>query len=241
MKQCLTTSLLAVSSGVLAQFSFVPLADFDISDNNSDRSNLQTRYTNLKSRQYQRPYGSYGLTPPPADLAAGPYYWGPDYPFPGFDAVDLLPGSDTFDTGRGNMIIQWTDWYNVQHKIDFSSNHDALERVVFFPIMGPSWNWHDGDDWQRTGFNEACKWVQAKFHPQRGDWLRDDSVRVEAQCYKYVGEPLGQTAIGEVKEAFADIATIATDVANVVQSGVNIVDNVMLVISKIEASAAVAE
>ena len=32
---------------------------------------------------------------PPANIAMGPYYFGPDYSFPGWEALELLPGSFT--------------------------------------------------------------------------------------------------------------------------------------------------
>ena len=92
---------------------------------------------------------------------------------------------------------------------------------------------------------EECQWVQAKFQPVTAKYrypsrMREItySVLVEASCYEYDGNPLSQTAISEVKEAFSDIASIDEVVANVVKSGVNVVDNVMQVISKIEASTA---
>ena len=104
---------------------------------------------------------STAMSLPDPTNSVGPYYWGPNYPFPGFNNIELLPGSTTWDRARGSMRVTWTDWYNVNHVIDFSSNHDGPMVRVFFPVMGRSWNWRDGDGWERTGYNEACKWVQA--------------------------------------------------------------------------------
>ena len=174
---------------------------------------------------------------PPPDISTGPYYWGPDYPFPGFNNLELLPGSTTWDRARGSMQVRWWDWYNVEHLIDFSSNHDGPMVRVFFPVMGRSWNWRDGDGWERTGYNEACKWVQATLWPMRGRWWEDDYVRIESSCYRFVGEPIGSTVLSEIVSAMSDVADIAADAAAIVESGVNIVENVLQVAAKVRASA----
>ena len=82
-----------------------------------------------------------------------------------------------------------------------------------FPIVGPSWFWVDGDGWERTGFNEACKWVQATFRGMEGNWHQDDYVRISAQCYKMKGEPDGNTLMSEIKQAFGDTAEIVGSVS----------------------------
>ena len=174
---------------------------------------------------------------PEPDISTGPYYWGPNYPFPGFNNVALLPGSTTWDRARGSMQVRWSDWYNVEHLIDFSSNHDAMPERVFFPVMGRSWNWRDGDGWERTGYNESCKWVQATLWPMRGRWWEDDYVRIESSCYRFVGEPIGSTALSEVRDAMSQVADIAADASEIVQSGVNIAENILQVASNIRASA----
>ena len=110
------------------------------------------------------------------------------------------------------MWVTWTDFYNVPHRIDFEKDHDANEIHVWFPVVGRYWNWrqsYDSSGWQRTGFNEACKWVNATFRPQRGDWFRDDSVRIDATCYKAKGEATGSSLIDEIKKGFSDSAEIA--------------------------------
>ena len=137
------------------------------------------------------------------------------------------------------MTVTWTDWFNVPHKIDFGSDHNSGEIHVWFPNVAKYWNWRD-EDWQRTGFNEACKWVYASFRPQKGDWFRADSVRIDASCYKFKGEPMGSTLMDEVKKGFEDTAAIAKNIENIVQSGVNTTNNVLEIAAKISAATAAA-
>ena len=132
------------------------------------------------------------------------------------------------------MTVVWTDFFNVSHKIDFSKDHMAGEIHVWFPNMSRQWTWRDSDgDWVQTGFNEACKWVYAKFRPQKGDWLRADSVRIDSACYKFKGEPLGSTLMDEVKKGFADTEAMTKNVENIVTSGVKTTEQIMEVAAKI--------
>ena len=135
------------------------------------------------------------------------------------------------------MSVTWTDWFNVPHKIDFASDHAAGEIHVWFPNVAPVWNWRD-EGWQRTGFNEACKWIYASFRPQPGNMFRDDSVRIDASCYKFKGEPMGSTLMDEVKKGFSDTAEISKSVETIVQSGVSSTTQVLEVAAKIEAATA---
>ena len=109
---------------------------------------------------------------------------------------------------------------------------------VAFPNMSGGWDWYDGyQNKQRTGFNEACKWVYAKFTPQQasgwGPWYSAYSIRIEAQCYEFAGEPLGATAIDEIKKSFKDTAEIAGSIDKIIQSGCNSVDSIMKIMGKI--------
>ena len=60
----------------------------------------------------------------------------------------------------------------------------------------------------------------------RGRWWEDDYVRIESSCYRFVGEPLGATALSELRSAMSDVRGVAADVAAIVESGVNVVENV---------------
>ena len=101
--------------------------------------------------------------------------------------------------------------------------------------MWSSWDWWD-EGKQRTGFNEACKWVYAKFSPVMPTGFpsyRDYAIRIEAKCFKFKGEPIGATAIDEIKKAFADTADIVDKIDKIVQSGCNSADAIMKIMGKI--------
>ena len=68
--------------------------------------------------------------------------------------------------------------------------------------------------------------------------FRDDSVRIDASCYKFKGEPMGSTLMDEVKKGFSDTAEISKSVETIGQSGVSSTTQVLEVAAKIEAATA---
>ena len=116
----------------------------------------------------------------------------------------------TYDNARGSQNVRWMDFLGVTHSVTVRNEQQVN---VYFPNVSGTWNWLDGDGWQRTGFNEACKWVQATFRGVEGRWWEDDYVRISAQCYKMKGEPDGNTLMSEIKQAFGDTAEIVGSVS----------------------------
>ena len=102
--------------------------------------------------------------------------------------------------------------------------------------MWSSWDWWD-ENKQRTGFNEACKWIYAKFTPVEpsgwGPFHRDYAIRIEAKCFKFKGEPIGSTQIDEIKKAFGDTAEVVGYIDKIIQSGCNSADSIMKIMGKI--------
>ena len=144
-----------------------------------------------------------------AEISIAGKYIGPDYALP-LSNLELLGGSNTADNARGSMTVVWMDFFKLTHKVSLGVGQQVN---AYFPIVDRSWNWRDGDGWQRTGFNEACKWVQATFRGMKGGMFEDDYVRIEAKCYKMKGEPDGTSIMSEIKQSFGDTAEIVDSVA----------------------------
>ena len=76
------------------------------------------------------------------------------------------------------MTVLWEDFLGTTHSVTVGVNQ--VEQVNF-PLVNSSWNWLDGDGWERTGFNGACKWVQATFLGKEGrgwPFNEDNYVRI---------------------------------------------------------------
>ena len=144
-----------------------------------------------------------------ADISIAGSYIGPNYALP-LSNLELLSGSNTWDNARGSMTVRWMDFFGTTHSVTVGVGQQVN---ASFPIVDRSWHWLDGDGWQRTGFNEACKWVQASFMGTDGGWWNDDYVRISAKCYKNRGEPDGGSLMSEIKQAFGDTAEITGHVA----------------------------
>ena len=117
------------------------------------------------------------------------------------------------------MTVRWMDFFSTTHSVTVGVGQQVN---VNFPLVNGSWAWLDGDGWERTGFNAACKWVQATFRGMEGrgwPFNEDDYVRIQARCYKTKGEPDAASLMSEIKQAFGDAADITEHVAEIVQSG----------------------
>ena len=106
------------------------------------------------------------------------------------------------------MTVRWMDFFSTTHSVTVGVGQQVN---VNFPLVNGSWAWLDGDGWERTGFNPACKWVQATFRGMEGrgwPFNEDDYVRIGARCYKTKGEPDAASLMSEIKQAFGDAAEI---------------------------------
>ena len=167
-----------------------------------------------------------------ASISIAGKYVGPNYS-PPLDNLELLSGSNTYDNARGSMTVKWMDFFGTTHKVTVGVNQQVN---AYFPIADRSWFWWDGDGRQRTGFNEACKWVQATFLGTKGGMFQDDYVRISAKCYKMKGEPDGGSLMTEIKQMFGDTAEIVGHVADIVQSGADSANAVISVYANYKAA-----
>ena len=94
-----------------------------------------------------------------ANISIAGSYIGPNYALP-LSNLELLGGSMTYDNARGSQNVRWMDFLGVTHSVTVRNEEQVN---VYFPNVSGTWNWLDGDGWERTGFNEACKWIQATF------------------------------------------------------------------------------
>ena len=88
------------------------------------------------------------------------------------------------------------DFFGTTHSVTVS-DHQHLK--VYFPIVSGDWWWLDAEGWERTGFNDACKWVQADFLGMPGGWFEDPYVKIGARCFKNQGEPDADSLMTEIK------------------------------------------
>ena len=167
-----------------------------------------------------------------ASISIAGKYVGPNYS-PPLDNLELLSGSNTYDNARGSMTVKWMDFFGTTHKVTVGVGQQVN---AYFPIVDRSWFWWDGDGRQRTGFNEACKWVQATFLGTKGGMFQDDYVRISAKCYKMKGEPDGGSLMTEIKQMFGDTAEIVGHVADIVQSGADSANAVISVYANYKAA-----
>lgn len=70
------------------------------------------------------------------------------------------------------------------------------------------------------------------------DFFAGDSIRINSQCYKFKGEPIGSTLMDEVKQAFADTAEIMKDVEAIIKSGCSSLREVAKTYAKLKAAKA---
>ena len=101
-----------------------------------------------------------------AHISISGNYIGPDYTLP-LSNLELLGGSKTYDNARGSQTVRWMDYLGITHEVHVG---DHQQKNVYFPNIHGDWNWLDGDGWEVTRFNEACKWIQATFQGKPGNW-----------------------------------------------------------------------
>ena len=94
-----------------------------------------------------------------ANISMEVSYIGPNYDLPQ-DNLKFMQGSYTYEHPRGGQTIKWMDGLGTTHTVRVG-NHKQVH--VVFPIENNSWEWLSENGWERTDFNEACKWVHATF------------------------------------------------------------------------------
>ena len=142
--------------------------------------------------------------------------------------LELQCGSQTVDRTNKTQNVRWMDWLGATHSVTVK---DHQQVSVYFPLVKP-WIWLDGEKWEKTEFDEKCKWAQATFRGMPAEMMygvqfKDPYVRISTVCFEIKEEPDRDELMAEVKKVFGDKDDIVAHVAYIIASGANNIDDIV--------------